>query len=229
MAPCPDRRLAGCGCPPKRGHPRPMARPKVLLASLFACLLATLLAAAPARAAHGLALGGEPKYGAAFKSFDYVNPEAAVGGEVRMSSMGTFDKLNPFTLKGMAPAFLSNLVFETLAAGSLDEPYSMYGLLADDMQLAADGLSITFHLDPRARFSNGDPVTAQDVKYSFDTLRSKAASPMWRQFWQDVREAVVIDASRIRFEFAKRNRELHMIVGSVPVFSRKWTKATINS
>jgi ABC-type oligopeptide transport system substrate-binding subunit len=74
--------------------------------------------------------GRHAKYAPGFRSFDYANPDAPVGGEVRMSAMGTFDKLNPFTLEGLAPAFLSSLVFETLAAGSLDEPYAMYGLLA---------------------------------------------------------------------------------------------------
>jgi microcin C transport system substrate-binding protein len=194
------------------------------LAYAFTLVLGLLAASlpAPSLAVHALALGGEPRYGPDFRSFDYVDPAAPVGGEVRMASMGTFDKLNPFTLKGVAPTFLNALVFETLTAGSLDEPNAMYGLLANDMTLAPDRLSITFKLDPRARFSNGDPVTADDVKYSFDTLRGKAASPMWRQYWQDVRQAVVVDPATVRFEFARRNRELHMIVGSVPVFSRKW-------
>lgn len=169
-----------------------------------------------------MALGGEPKYGPNFRAFDYVNPDAPRGGSVTMASMGTFDKLNPYTLKGVRADGLSELVFETLTIASLDEPMSMYGLLAQDMQLAPDRLSITFRLDPRARFSNGDPVEAADVKHSFDTLRSKAASPLWRQYWADVKQAVVVDARTIRFEFERRNRELHMIVGSVPVFSRKW-------
>lgn len=177
---------------------------------------------APAIAVHALALGGQPKYPPGFLAFDYVNPDAPRGGEVRMAAMGSFDKLNPFTLKGVSAAFLNLLCFESLTIGSLDEPNSMYGLLARDMELAPDRLSITFRLDPAARFSNGDPVTADDVKYSFDVLRSKAASPIWRQYWQDVRQAVVLDRLTIRFEFLRRNRELHMIVGAVPVFSRKW-------
>lgn len=199
--------------------------------SIVACRLRQLLAfaslalavlASPAQAAHGLALGGAPKYPAGFRSFDYVNPDAPKGGAVTMAAMGTFDKLNPFTLKGVRADGLNELVFETLTAMSLDEPMSAYGLLAQDLQLAPDRLSITFRLDPRARFSNGDAVEAADVKHSFDTLRSKAASPLWRQYWADVKRAVVVDARTIRFEFARRNRELHMIVGSVPVFSRKW-------
>jgi microcin C transport system substrate-binding protein len=173
-------------------------------------------------AAYAMALGGTPKYGPDFRAFDYVRADAPRGGEVTLSSLGTFDKLNPFTLKGVPAISISRLLFDTLTVASLDEPNTMYGLIAQDMELAPDKLSITFKLNPAARFSNGDPVLAADVKHSFDTLRSKAASPLWRQYWQDVKQAVVVDPRTIRFEFLKRNRELHMIVGSVPVFSRKW-------
>ncbi|MBU3725818.1 MAG: ABC transporter substrate-binding protein [Burkholderiaceae bacterium] len=171
---------------------------------------------------HGLALGDKPRYGPDFTHFRYADPNAPKGGELRLSAMGTFDKLNPFTLKGIAARGVSELMFESLTIGSLDEPMSAYGLLAKDMMLARDRMSITFRLRPEARFSNGDPVTAEDVKFSFDTLRSKAASPIWRNYWADVRDAEVIDRQTIRFNFLKKNRELHMIVGSVPVFSRKW-------
>lgn len=170
----------------------------------------------------GMALGAPPRYAPGFTHFNYVNPEAPKGGELKLSAMGTFDKLNPFTLKGIPAKSLMELLFESLTIGSLDEPMSAYGLLAKEMSLAADRLSITFRLRPEARFSNGDPVTAEDVKFSFDTLRSKAASPIWRNYWADVKEAVVLDSQTIRFNFLRRNRELHMIVGSVPVFSRKW-------
>ena len=185
--------------------------------------------ATPARSAapgtefvHGMALGDTPRYGPEFTHFRYINPAAPKGGELRLSAMGTFDKLNPFTLKGIAARGVMDLMFESLTIGSLDEPMSMYGLLAQDMRLAKDRLSITFRLRPEARFSNGDPVTADDVKFSFDTLRSKAASPIWRNYWADVKEAVVIDGRTIRFDFLRKNRELHMIVGAVPVFSRAW-------
>ncbi len=171
---------------------------------------------------HGMALGASPKYPPDFSHFSYVNPNAPLGGELKLSAMGTFDKLNPFTLKGIAARGVMDLMFESLTIGSLDEPMSAYGLLAKDMQLARDRMSITFRLRPEARFSNGDAVTAEDVKFSFDTLRSKSASPIWRNYWADVREAVVVDPLTIRFNFARKNRELHMIVGAVPVFSKKW-------
>ncbi|CAM8643900.1 OppA ABC-type oligopeptide transport system, periplasmic component [Burkholderiales bacterium] len=169
-----------------------------------------------------MALGGSPKYSRGFSHFEYTDPAAKKGGDLRLAAMGSFDKLNPFTLKGMQARGLMELVFEPLAIGSLDEPMTMYGLLARDMMLAEDGLSMSFRLHPAAKFSDGSPVLATDVKFSFDTLRSKAASPIWRNYWADVREAVVVDERTIRFDFRRRNRELHMIVASVPVFSKNW-------
>lgn len=175
-----------------------------------------------ALAAHGLALGTTPKYPPGFTHFDYVDPAAPKGGELALSAMGSYDKLNPFTLKGTPADGLTELMFETLAVQSEDEPMSMYGLLAEDMQLAPDQLSMTFRLNPQARFSNGDEVSAADVKHSFDMLMSKAASPIYRALWSDVARLAVLDARTVRFEFRRRNRELHMIVGQLPVFSRKW-------
>lgn len=108
-------------------------------------------------------------------------PQAPKGGELRLPALGGFDTLNPFTLKGDKEAGVTELLFDTLAEKSLDEPFSMYGLLADDIRLAPNGLSVTFHLNPKARFSNGDPVLARDVVSSFVTLtQDKAAHPRFR-------------------------------------------------
>ncbi len=168
-----------------------------------------------------LALGSEPKYKNDF-SFDYVGQSPKQGGEFRLAAMGSFDKLNPFTLKGLPSRGLMQLIFEPLAIASLDEPMSVYGLIAEKMKLSTDKLSITFLINPKARFSNGDSIHAKDVKFSFDTLTSDKASPIWKNYWSDVKEAVVLDERTIRFDFKKRNRELHMIVASLPVFSPKW-------
>ena len=118
------------------------------------CLLALLLASGAAHAAAAMALGDAPRYPAGFQHFDYVNPKAPKGGRLLLPAMGSFDSLNPFTLKGDKASGLDLLV-DTLMEKSLDEPFSMYGLLADDMSLAADGLSVRFHLHPQARFSDG--------------------------------------------------------------------------
>ena len=186
-------------------------------------------------AAHGLGMGYEPKYPANFSNFDYVNPNASKGGSLVLSASGSFDKLNPFTLKGQAPEGMGRsgngfvfseygLIFDSLTTPSEDEPFSRYGLLAEDIALADDKLSVTFRLNPKARFSNGDPVLALDVKHSFDTLMSKLAGPTFRSYWVDVRQAVVVSDLVIRFDFKRKNSELHMIVGQLPVFSRAWGK-----
>jgi len=197
--------------------------------SLFLSLVMTLSVASPLGAqqasggfVHGLALGASPRLPAGFSHFGYVNPSAPAGGTLRVSALGAFDKLNPFTLKGVAAKGVMDLVFESLTIGSLDEPMATYGLLAKEMRLARDGRSVIFRLRPEARFSNGDPVTAQDVKFSFDTLRGAAASPLWRHYWVDIGQARVIDDLTIEFSFLKSNQSLPIIVGAVPVFSKKW-------
>ena len=194
----------------------------IIVARVALGLMLAVLAG-PAPAAHGLAWGDAPKYPAGFAHFDYVNPDAPKGGTLNLAGYGSFDKLNPFTLRGLAAAGLGTLMFETLAEPSDDEPFSMYGLLADDIRFADDGLSITFRLNAAARFNNGDPVTAEDVRHSFEVLTGRQAHPRFRQYFADVARAVVVDERTIRFEFRRRNHELHMIIGmQLPVFSRKW-------
>ncbi|WP_175915350.1 MULTISPECIES: extracellular solute-binding protein [unclassified Burkholderia] len=183
-----------------------------------------VLAATAAHAAHAIAQYGEPKYPPGFKHFDYVNPDAPKGGTLVLANpnrLTSFDKFNPFTMRGN-PAPGIDMLFESLATGSMDEPSSAYGLLADDIAIAPDRRSVTFHLNPRARFSNGDPVTAEDVRFSFDTLKSKLAAPQFGAYFAEIAKAVVIDPATVRFEFRSANRELPLIAGGVPVFSRKW-------
>ncbi len=175
-----------------------------------------------ANALPAMGMGYEPKYPENYTNFDYVNPEAPKQGKLTMMGLGTFDSLNPYLLKGIAAGGLSLLVFESLLEKSLDEPFSEYGLIADDFFLADDGLSVTFHINPLARFSNGSAITAEDVKYSFDTLMSKEAHPQFRVYYADVKSATVIDQLTIRFDFKNKNRELHLIIGEIPIFSKKW-------
>ncbi len=189
---------------------------------------ASLLLAHGAWAAHAFSLYDTPKYPAGFTHFDYLNPDAPKGGELYLANPDTrtsFDKFNPFSMKGVAAAGVANLMFETLAINSADEVATMYGLLAEDMQLAPDRLSMTFRLNPLARFNNGDSVLADDVKYSFDTLVAKGA-PQFKMIFADVKQCVVLDATTVRFDFKAANRELPLIVGGMPVFSRKWAAGT---
>ena len=187
-------------------------------------LLASMLAV-PAWAAHGYALWGDLKYSPGFAHFDYVNPGAPKGGELRLVSnlrVSTFDKYNPFTIKGSAPAYLSGLMFDSLLIGALDETGSGYGLLAEDVQMAPDGLSATFRLRKEARFHNGDPVLAADVKHSFDTLMGPFTSPAYKTALEDVAGLDVLDERTVRYRFKRLNREVPLTVGGLPVFSRKW-------
>ncbi len=184
-----------------------------------------------AHAAHGFALYGTPRYPTDFQHFDYVNPDAPKGGTLTLANAPQgantpqstgFDKLNPYSLKGVPAPGLLDLVFETLAVYSLDELNTQYGLLADDIAVAPDFGSVTFHINPKAKFSNGDPVTARDVKYSFDTLSGRRASPKFRTYFADIDKAVLIDPATIRFDYRRKGRDLAFVVGNLPVFSPKW-------
>ena len=179
----------------------------------------------PAWAAHGYALWGDLKYPPGFTHFGYVNASAPKRGELRLVSnlrVSTFDKYNPFTIKGNAPAYLSNLMFDTLLVGSLDETASGYGLLAEDVEVAPDGMSATFRLRPQARFHNGDPVLAADVKHSYDILMGPFTSPGYKNLLEDVAGLDLVDERTVRYRFKKPNRELPLTVGGLPVFSRAW-------
>ena len=211
---------------PVRATPLP-ATPFPVTASLLARALFVLLVASlqgsPVHAAHAIAWGATPRYGPDFRHFDYVNPDALREGSVDRDGFGSFDKLNPFTLRGLAAAGLGELVFETLAEPSWDEPMTAYGLLAEDIDFAKDGLSITFRLRPEARFNNGDPVSAEDVRHSFETLTGKFAHPRFGQYFADVKAVRVLGERELRFEFRQLNHELHMILAmQLPIFSRKW-------
>lgn len=216
--------------PPPMPHPQPSRQPqpailKQLCIRLAFGLLASLPAWADSGVRHAYALWGEAKYPADFSHFDYANPDAPKGGELRLVSnlrSSTFDKYNPFTIRGSAPAYLESLLFESLLTGSLDETATGYGLLAESVEVAPDGLSATFRLRPQARFHHGKPVLAEDVRHSYETLISPQAMPTYATVLADVESAVVVDERTIRFHFRQPNRELPLLVGSLPIFSRDW-------
>ena len=186
--------------------------------------LASLLAV-PCWAAPGYAVWGTFKYQPGFTHFDYVNPNAPKGGEVRLvagSRVSNFDKFNPLTIKGLSPSFLEGMMFESLLTAPMDEIGVAYGLLAEDVEVAADRLSATFRLRKEARFNNGDPVLAADVKHSYDQLFSPDAKPGFATAFADVAGVEVLDERTIRFRFKKPDRQLPLQVGGFPIFSRKW-------
>ena len=202
-----------------------LVRVLTVVPALVPALAVALLLAPSAQAKYAIAQYGEPKYPQGFTHFDYVNPDAPRGGTLTLANPDrrtSFDKFNPFTLRGTSAPGVLGLMFETLGVGSADEPATVYGLLADDIAVAPDGASVTFHLNPAARFNNGDAVTAQDVKYSFDTLMSPQASPGFKVMFADVKSVSVLDERRVRFDFRRVSPDLPLLVATVPVFSPKW-------
>ena len=176
-------------------------------------------------AAHAYGQFGDIRYPVGFAHFSYVNAAAPKGGDIVLvppTRQSNFDKYNPFTLKGSAPPAMLAMMFDTLLVGNMDEPTTAYGLLASDIAVAADRMSVTFQIHPQARFHNGDPVLAADVGHSFERLTSKQAAPQYRTYFGEVKTATVSGERTVRFDFVRPNRELPLIVGSLPVFSRKW-------
>ena len=173
-------------------------------------------------AAHGLAIDNNLKYPHDFANFDYVSAQARKGGDLTLHAVGSFDKMNPFTLKGSAPEGMQRFVFETLTEASLDEPFSHYGLLAKEIKVAEDGLSVTFILNEKARFSDGSEVTSEDVRYSVEMMKSDKVHPLYPYYYADINDVDVIDKYTVRLNFKKQNRELPLIAGQIPIMSKKF-------
>jgi len=223
---------------PLPGLPLVHRLPSRLLCTLLVPLLASVLAlwqplvqaAAVATGTweHGLAAYVAPKYPRGFTHFDYVNPDAPKGGVLKLPNpdrRSSFDKFNPYTVKGVAPAAMTMFVFEALAFTSMDEPNTFYGLIAEEMLVAPDLSSISFRIHPKARFSNGDPVTPEDVVHSFVQLSGKGAAPAYQTAFAVVSKAVVVDARTVRFDLKERTLDALGTAAGLPVFSRKWGQA----
>jgi microcin C transport system substrate-binding protein len=190
------------------------------LALLSACLI--LAAPAVAEPSHGLSVFGDLKYPADFKHFDYVNPDAPKGGVLSMigtADRTTFDSFNNFILKGDAAQGLEYL-FDTLMTRANDEPDAVYGLVASSAEVAPDRMSVVFKLNPDAKFADGSPVTADDVVFSFDTLKTKG-HPNFTLSLRDVVKAEAIDPHTVRYTFkGDLVRDLPLIVAELPVLSK---------
>jgi microcin C transport system substrate-binding protein len=190
------------------------------LRTLGAALL-LLAGAAQAEPRHAITLYDEPpKYPANFQHFDYVNPDAPKGGTLRQQSVGGFDSFNPFIPKGNAVGV--GLIYDSLTYHSPDEPFTEYGLLAERIDKAPDNSYVRFILNPRARFHDGTPVTAEDVIFTFNILLEKG-DPMYRHYYADVAQVVAEDKLRVRFDFKHQdNRELPLILGQIQVLPKHW-------
>lgn len=195
-----------------------------LLVLLFTLSTFSLAIAKPQ---HGIAMHGTLKYDANFSHFDYVNSTAPKGGTLKLGVVGdNFDSFNPYIIKGVSAAGVQYL-YESLTRHALDEAFSEYGLIAESIETPEDRSSVTFKLNKDAKFSDGSPITAEDVKFSFDTLtKNEKAQPFYAAYYADVKSVEIRSPLEVHFEFStNQNKELPLIIGQLPIFSKAyWSK-----
>ena len=180
------------------------------------CFSGVLVTAEPR---HGIAMYGEPALPEGFVALPYANPDAPKGGKLVLGESGGFDSLNPFILKGRAPWGVRAHVYETLLGRNWDEPFTLYGLLAETVETGPDREWVEFTLRPEARFSDGTPVTAEDVLWSFETLGTKG-HPRYLNSWRKIETAEITGPRSIRFTFNQTDRELPLILGLRPILKK---------
>ena len=168
---------------------------------------------------HAMVMHGTPRYPADFAHFDYANPDAPRGGSLRMASLGSFDNLNPFVVIGRSPTVVRVYSFATLMARSWDEPFSLYAYVAERVEVAPDRRSVTFHLNPEARFHDGSPITVDDVMFTVETLRAEGL-PSFRRNYARIDRMEPVGDHGIRFHLTSdADRETPMILGLMPILS----------
>jgi ABC-type oligopeptide transport system substrate-binding subunit len=192
---------------------------------LFKIALLSLVILSPQRVnaeeLYGLAMHGQPKYGPEDKHLDYANPSAPKGGKIVHAAIGTFDTLNPYSIKGKAATGL-NLVYDRLMGRVWDEPFTMYPLIAEKVEVPEDRSSLTVHINPKAHFNDGSSITADDVIFSFKTLRDEGR-PNMRRVYRLAEKVEKLGPLSLRFEFGEGyDRETVMIFAMMPVLSSKW-------
>lgn len=210
-----------------------MMLPKHLVRSTFLFLLTSLPFSAQSaestidQAKHGLAMHGELKYAEDFGHFEYTNPQAPKGGTLKLGVVGdNFDSFNPYIIKGVAASGVTYL-YQSLTEHALDEAFSEYGLIAEKIHMPEDRSSVTFYLNPKAKFSDGSPILAEDVEFSFNTLtKHDQAQPFYNAYYADVESIKLHDERTIQFIFKNnQNKELPLILGQLPVLSKTyWSK-----
>jgi len=202
---------------------------------LFAPLSAE--AAAYSKPQMALAMTGESLIPQNFSSFNYVNPDAPKGGTLKLGTTGTYDSMNPFIVRGQAPFGIGSgtmsLVYESLMTRDWDEPFTLYGLIAESVEVASDRSGIIFNLNKSAHFSDGTPITADDVLFSFQILRDKGR-PNHRTYYKKVANAEILTPTRIKFTFMPDgtgvvDREMPLIMGLMPIMPRRdWQDRDFN-
>src|SRR5439155_10687574 len=203
-------------------HPRRARRPAAWHAALVGLVLcaASPSAAAAGEVRHGIAMHGAPAWPEDVSRLPYANPTAPKGGRLVQGVLGTFDSLNPLIVKGIAPPSIRGYVVESLMARGYDEPFTLYGLIAQTVETDAARSYVTFTLNPAARFSDGKPITPQDVIFSWQLLRDKGR-PNYRTYYAKVARAEVVKPGAVRFDLSgAQDRELPLILGLMPVLPK---------
>ncbi|MBL8905551.1 MAG: ABC transporter substrate-binding protein [Rhizobiales bacterium] len=181
----------------------------------------TLMAAAEPR--HGIAMHGEPALPPDFSNLPYANPHAPQGGVLRQAITGSFDSLNPFIVMGQKPFGSGTYVVESLLGRNWGEPFSLYGLLAESIDVSDDRQTVTFRLRPEAKFSDGTPVTAEDVVFSMETLRDKGL-PRFKTYYSKVKSIETPDERTIVMKQDSGDRELPLLLGLMPIIPKHYWK-----
>lgn len=182
--------------------------------------VAAMPLASAAAPAHGIAMVGEPALPQGFAHLPYANPEAPEGGTIRLAASGGFDSLKPWVLKGTAAEGVAALVAETLMYRSLDEPFTLYGLLAESVETDPDRTWVEFTLRPEARFSDGSPVTVEDVIWSYETLGTQG-HPRYQGAWAKVASVGQTGERKVRLTFNAPDRELALLMGMRPILKKE--------
>lgn len=187
----------------------------LLLAGLF-------IGCGPAAAepVHAIAMHGQPALAEGFTNFPYARPDAPKGGRLRLGMPGSFDSVNPLIVKGEKVSGVREFSVESLMTRGLDEPFTLYGLLAERVEVPEDRTSITFYLNPKATFADGTPVTADDVIFSFELLRDKGVPTIHRAHYKKVLSTERISERAVRMNMDGQDRELPLILGLMPVLPK---------
>ena len=184
-----------------------------------AALVAAVLGSTALADSHGIAMYGEPALPPDFEALPYANPDAPTGGRIVEASVGSFDSLNPYIRKGNVPWQMRFLTGESLMIRTLDEPFTLYGLLAESITTAEDRSWVEFTLRPEARFSDGSPVTVEDVIWSYETLGTEG-HPRYAGFWAKVASIEETGERTVRMTFTEEDRELALLAGLRPILQK---------
>ncbi len=200
-----------------------LARRMAVTTAICLALATNLPASADVITAHGISTFGELKYGADFEHLDYVNPDAPKGGGISLWGFGSFDSMHPYSTKGRSGQY-SSIFFESLLEGSSDEPDSVYGLVAESLEYPEDRSEVIFNMRPEARFSDGSPLTAADVVFSYEVLRDKGLPSFRAVIEKQIESAEALSTHRVKFTFKDGvpTRDLPQTVGGLPIFSKAY-------